>query len=285
MLTRLDHIVLICREIDQAVCDYRKIFGRAPSFRSSDNEAGMESALFTCQNTALEIVAPSGKGVAANRISALLGKHEAVITSLVFETDNIGQARHVLSRRGLKPTEISRGESTSLKSGAHRSWQRFRCADDICAGVKTFVLENESKIPVLQEGAAGGVQHLDHLVINTSHPERAAAHYGARLGLRFALDRTIEKFQTRFLFFRIGGLTLEVTHRLGENRDPDDQDIIWGLTWDVNDLETEHGRLRAHNLDVSDIKPGRKPGSRVFTLRSGSLGIPTLFIAHETTTP
>ncbi|MEL6693841.1 MAG: hypothetical protein AAFQ12_12540, partial [Pseudomonadota bacterium] len=81
--------------------------------------------------------------------------------------------------------------------------------DDFMAGIKTFVLQTDAPL-VAAHPSPGSASGLDHLVINTPNPERAVANYGARLGLRFALDRTAEQWKTRFLFFRLGGLTLEV---------------------------------------------------------------------------
>ena len=118
------------------------------------------------------------------------------------------------------------------------------------------------------------------LVINTPNPERAVANYGARLGLRFALDRTAEQWKTRFLFFRLGGLTLEIINRLGQDQDPNDPDFIWGLTWETDDLEAAHARLTASGHDLSEIRTGRKPGTTVFTVRDRTQDVPTLFIAH-----
>ena len=186
-----------------------------------------------------------------------------------------------MTRRGLGPSDINDGESQDSSSGAKRSWKRFRLPDEKMAGVKSFVLEpisGELPKPTPEEGA---VTALDHLVINTPNPERTVATYGARLGLRFALDRTAEQWNTRFLFFRLGDLTLEIIHRLDQASDSGGDDRLWGITWAVDDLEAAHQRLNALGRDISDIRTGRKPGSRVFTVRDGTLNVPTLFIQHD----
>ena len=77
-----------------------------------------------------------------------------------------------------------------------------------------------------------------------------------------------------------GRLTLEIIHRLGEAHDVGADDNIWGLTWSVQNLDAAHDRLSKAGLNVSDIRKGRKPGSRVFTVRDGTLDVPTLFISH-----
>ncbi len=276
MLIALDHIVLLCRDFETAKSEYTALFGVPPDWLSKNDHT--QSALFRTGNTGFEILAPTHGSDAASRFEEILGGNDGVLTSLAFATDDIENAHHVLARRGLSPSDISDGQSVNLISRSERNWRRLRCSDNSCAGIKTFVLQNGSEHPpiTVPNGLA-----LDHLVINTPNPERTIAHYGGRLGLRFALDRTIEDFQTRFLFFRIGGLTLEIIYKLDEPHDAADLDSIWGLTWKVDDLKAAHRRLKDADVHLSDIRTGRKPGSQVFTVKSHSTGIPTLFIAHE----
>ena len=58
----------------------------------------------------------------------------------------------------------------------------------------------------------------------------------------------------------------------------DGPDKVWGLSWRVVDIEATRARLHAAGVDVSDIRDGRKPGTRVFTVKSGTCGVPTLVI-------
>ena len=110
----------------------------------------------------------------------------------------------------------------------------------------------------------------------TSDPERAAALYGARLGLDMALDRSHPDWG-RLMFFRCGDLIVEVTHRPGKQTDTS-QDKLRGLCWRVADIDATHARLTQSGLDVSEVRTGRKPGTRVMTVRSGTCGVPTLLV-------
>ncbi len=276
MITSLDHFVLVCPEIEAATAEYQTLLGQAPAWRAET--ADTASSVFAVGNTAIELLAPNGDGAVAGKLREMT-KDGAVMTSLVYRSDNLAQDHHEMKRRGLNPEDISDGESTSLDSGTARTWQRFRLPDDAMAGIKTFVLQTDTPL-VAADPAPGAASALDHLVINTPNPERAVANYGARLGLRFALDRTAEQWKTRFLFFRLGGLTLEIINRLGEDQDPNAPDHIWGLTWETDDLAAAHARLVGAGLNVSEIRTGRKPGSEVFTVRNGTQNVPTLFIAH-----
>ena len=148
------------------------------------------------------------------------------------------------------------------------------------AGIKTFILQLEGGFKTVSTDNSS-VHTLDHIVINTPNPERAAATYGARLGLNLRLDRTAPEWKTRFLFFRLGGLTLEIVNRLDQDNDPQSNDRIWGLTWTVRDIDGARARLVEEGLECSEVRKGRKPKTRVFTVKSGTLGVPTLFIAHD----
>ncbi|WP_300391594.1 VOC family protein [Henriciella sp.] len=278
LMTGLDHIVLVCPEIEAGTATYSSLLGREPDWRASAN--GAATALFTVQNTALELMAPDGDGAVADRLREIVAEKGPGLTSLAFRTDDIAETHRKLTRRGLIPGDITDGESSNQADGAARRWKRFRCSDDQTAGTKIFVLQPETAPKPVMAGS-DAVSALDHIVINTPNPDRALALYGARLGLDLRLDRTAEQWSTRFLFFRTGGLTLEVIHRLDEAHAPEAPDTLWGLTWTVPNLKTAHARLDKAGLDISEIRTGRKPGSAVFTVRNGTLGVPTLFISHE----
>ncbi|NQY96315.1 MAG: VOC family protein [Henriciella sp.] len=276
MIIALDHFVLLCPHISAATADYEALLGIAPAWQADAD--GVAISTFALGNTAIELIAPSGDGETADKLRALTADG-AKMTTLVYRSDDLADDHHVMTRRGLGPSEIADGTSMHKASGDHRSWQRFRIPDEQMAGVKTFVLQTDQPLAVAPADP-GAATALDHLVINTPNPERTVANYGARLGLRFALDRTAEQWKTRFLFFRLGGLTLEIINRLGETHDPSGPDSIWGLTWETDDLEAAHSRLSATGHDLSEIRTGRKPGTTVFTVRDRTQGVPTLFIAH-----
>jgi catechol 2,3-dioxygenase-like lactoylglutathione lyase family enzyme len=118
---------------------------------------------------------------------------------------------------------------------------------------------------------------MDHVVISTTDPERAAALYGARLGLDMALDRSHPEWG-RLMFFRCGDLIVEVVHRPKDATADKAHDKLWGLSWRVADIDATRARLASAGLDVSDVRTGRKPGTRVLTVCNGTCGIPTLLV-------
>lgn len=114
---------------------------------------------------------------------------------------------------------------------------------------------------------------LDHVVVSATDATRAAADYGARLGLDLRLDRDTG-FGFRGMFFRCGEAIVEVVvPDQGDRRD-----AYGGLAWRCADLPAERTRLVDAGVDVSEIRAGRKPGTVVGTVRDRDLGVPTLLV-------
>jgi catechol 2,3-dioxygenase-like lactoylglutathione lyase family enzyme len=280
MITGLDHVLIVCPSIDDGENAYTALLGREPDWRSSD-PGGSATAIFQLENTALEIMSPSGGGPLARRLHAMIDQDGVGLKTLVFGSDDLAADRASFNRRGLKPDEIVQNESTDPRSGRARYWSRMRLDDATTHGVRIFCLQRRTPDPlVYRPEAPDAVCGLDHVVINTANPDRAAALYGARLGLRLALDRSNPDWDMRLMFFRIGGMTVELAHRIstGVGNQPDK---LWGVSWKVPDIEAAHARLLSRNFAVTSVRPGRRAGTRVFTVRDGTLGIPTLVISES----
>ncbi len=59
-----------------------------------------------------------------------------------------------------------------------------------------------------------------------------------------------------------------------------EEDDLWGLAFKTASLNETHRRLIDEGNDVSEIRVGRKPGTRVCTIKSHALEVPTLLIEH-----
>jgi catechol 2,3-dioxygenase-like lactoylglutathione lyase family enzyme len=161
-------------------------------------------------------------------------------------------------------------------SGRSLRWKRTRASTDATRGVRLFFLELDGERPRAKATADAPVTGLDHVVVSTGDSDRAAALYGARLGLDMALDRTHQDWG-QLMFFRCGDLIVEVVRRPVAGGDAD-HDKLWGLSWRVADIDAARARLLKAGIDVSDARTGRKPGTRVMTVRSGTCGVQTLFL-------
>ena len=172
---------------------------------------------------------------------------------------------------------IAEVESRDAVSGATLSWKRTRAATEATRGVRLFFLERDKERPLSVRTTTGSITAMDHVVVSTSDPERAAALYGARLGLDMALDRSHPDWG-RLMFFRCGDLIVEVTHRPGK-ADGYVAGPACAACAGASPTSTPpmRGSLQA-GVDVSEVRTGRKPGTRVMTVRSGTCGVPTLLV-------
>jgi catechol 2,3-dioxygenase-like lactoylglutathione lyase family enzyme len=278
VITALDHVVLLVNDIGAAATACQTLFGCAPSWRSAGD--GADRVLFTFDNMTLELMSPKGFSVAADRIRAVIAEQGEGLASVCFRTGDIAKMHRRLDRLALKPEPITDAESSDAASGATLSWKRTRAATEATRGVRLFFLELAKERPHSVPSAEAPITAMDHVVVSSADPERAAALYGARLGLDMALDRSHPDWG-RLMFFRCGDLIVEVVHR------PDaqgDKDKLWGLSWRVADIDATRARLASAGIDVSEVRTGRKPGTRVLTVRNGTCGIPTLLVERTART-
>lgn len=254
MITSFDHVVIAVRDIAVGVAAYEVLLGaKAGPIATRDDVA---SALVVTSNIAVELMAPVGPGAA--RLSAALDDGGEGLKSLVFATPDIERLHTRCQRVGLGPEEIARRDES----------RSFRASTERTHGARLFFMQRAEPM-----AANAGVLGLDHIVIRTPDAERAAALYGARLGLDMRLDR--EVMGRRLMFFRCGDAIVEIIH---DDTLSDDRDKLWGLSWRVADADGERARLAEAGLNVSEVRAGAKPGSRVFTVRDQTCGVPPLMI-------
>ena len=276
MITGLDHAVILVSDIAAGELAYQTLFARTPAWRNTGD--GADRVLFTLDNMTLELMSPNGDGATADRIRTVIAEQGEGLASICFRASDITKMHRRLDRLTLKPEPVAEVEGRDTISGATLSWKRTRAATEATRGVRLFFLELAKERPLSVRTAAASITAMDHVVISTTDPERAAALYGARLGLDMALDRSHPDWG-RLMFFRCGDLIVEVVHRPGKDATADKaHDKLWGLSWRVADIDATRTRLDSAGVDVSDVRTGRKPGTRVLTVRNGTCGIPTLLV-------
>jgi catechol 2,3-dioxygenase-like lactoylglutathione lyase family enzyme len=253
VIAALEAVALGVESPESAAQSYATLFGRDVERQAKGLTASVQLANVRLDFAAVAS-ASSGEGLAG----------------LAFAVADLAKARHLLGRRAMR---------------LHMADGRLHVATDSTHGVPISLVERPpgataaaSAVAATDAGAA--VAGLDHVVIRTPNPERAVALYAGRLGLSLRLDRSEPAWGARLLFFRCGDLIVEVAHDLkaGVSEEPDK---LWGLSWRVPDIAAAHARLRAAGVDTSAVRPGRRPGTRIFTVRSHTAGVPTIMIGPD----
>ena len=251
MIHAFDHVGLRVEDPGGATTAYETLLGRSPVWRYAE---GGPRVRFQLSNMALEIV---GAGEPSDPNTSLW--------NLAFAVEDLPRARWLLERRG----------APCLSAGAER--EHAVVAFNATHGVAIALAQRSRSASPRLVFEDDTVHALDHVVIHTANPDRAIAFYGARLGLDFRLDRSNPQWGSRLLFFRCGDAVVEIAADLAAPA-ADHPDRITGLAWRVGDPVAAQARLAAGGLDVSPVRQGRKPGTQVFTVRSGVPGAPTLMI-------
>ena len=278
MIERIDHLIVAGKDLEAAEDNYKKIFGHDPVWRGAHESLGTKNSIFNFNNLYFELLAANGKGAGASLVNSSIEENGEGLAGLVFGSDNIETTKQQLSSKGYELSGLALGEGFDEDAGKKRTWESLFLPNEITRGLFSFAIEHKTgKLDILDRFTSDCVHKLDHVVINTNDAEGFIQVYEKDLGIRLALDQTVEKWGGRMLFFRLNQTTIEVIARPDEGPS---KDSLWGLAWDVEDLEATHTRLTKLGIEASDVKEGRKPNTLVSTIKSNTCNIPTLFIQH-----
>jgi len=287
MFHALDHVILAVGDLAEATRRYAALFGRRPSWRGEHPGQGSANTLFRLENTYLELLAPEGPGAVGDLLRQRLDSEGEGPLGLAFATDDAEAAHAALAKRGLEPAPAEPGMGRDADSGLFRRWRNVMLPVAKTRGVLLFGIEHVTPAELLPPAEvvgpeAAAVSGLDHAVVQTRDADATIALYAEGLGLRLALDKSFPDWGMRLVFLRVGGVTVEIAQPLDgateEVRADAERDHFWGLSWRVPDADAARARLLETGVDVSEVRKGRKPGTRVLSVRGGSCGVPTLLI-------
>ena len=277
MISSVDHLIIAVKDLDQAINNYKKVLGITPCWKGKHNELGTKNALFNFENTYLELLSPSDAGPGTEYINSLLKEKGDHLTGIVLGTDNIEHTKEALKKNG-HAVEISSGEATNEKDGKIRRWKNIFLPNTLSKELFIFIIEHtEGELPKYENLDPSKIKKLDHVVINTQDADSFISIYRDIYKIRLALDKTIEHWKRRMLFFRTNATTIEV---IEEKDKKESADELWGLAWEVDSIEDAHKRLVSNNVEVTSIKEGLKKGTLVATIKSHTCNVPTLLIQH-----
>lgn len=284
-LTTLDHVVLAVDDLERATATYRRLLGREPSWRGVHPGQGTANTLFRLDRTYLELLAAPGAGALADKVRDKLASSGEGLCALVLGCADADAAVGTLRGRGLHPAAPEDGQGTDESSGAVRRWRFTILPETETRGVLVGAIEHQSPpdalpMAVPREGESTAVRGIDHVVVQSNDVAATIALYRDRLGLRLALEREFPQWGMHLAFFRIGGVTLEMAASLGA-AGGDGPDHLWGISWRVSDVDAVHERLGREGFSVSEIRSGRRRGTRVFTVQDSPHGVATLVLVVE----
>ena len=277
MISTLDHLIIAVKDLDKAEKDYTKIFGIPPVWRGEHKELGTINSIFNFENTYFELLASKGSGLGADLVNSALKQDGEGLTGIVLGTDNIKDAHASISSAGYGIGEISDGEGSNSDNVNIRRWQNLFLPPELTRGLFSFVIEHTDGELPSSNYQTSSISKLDHVVINTNDADGFISVYKDIFKIRLALDKVIEHWKKRMLFFRLNKTTIEVI----ESKDGQPaNDKLWGLAWEVKNIEFVYQRLIVEGIDVSPVQKGIKENTLVATIKSHTHNVPTLLIEH-----
>ncbi len=278
MIKSIDHILVAVEDLDKAVEDYSLVFGFGPTWQGSHPSLGTKNALFPLENMYLELIAKKDEGPLGEFIGDHLVKNGDSIFGLALETDDIENAKKKLSANFKVDLEILDGKGLDNISKKERHWKNILIPMDISRTVFTLLIEHTGgTLPEPKDVDESNISRMDHVVINSNDPDGLVDLYKEKYGIRLALDQFVEQWGGRMLFFRTNQTTIEA---IGIKKDGPPEDSLWGLAWTTNNIKATRKRLLQSDVEITDIRKGRKPKTLVATIKSHCSNVPTLLIEH-----
>jgi catechol 2,3-dioxygenase-like lactoylglutathione lyase family enzyme len=278
MIKTLDHLIVAVGYLDKAEKNYSTVFGADPVWRGEHTEYGTENSLFNFNNTYFELLAAKGDGLGAMLVNHALQETGEGLIGIVFGTDNIKETHQKLSDKGFLLGDVSTGEGANFKDNKIRKWKNLFLPPELTRGIFSFLIEHtEGTLPIVDRFESYMVNKLDHVVINTNDADGFINVYKDSFNIRLALDKFVDEWKSRMLFFRLNKTTIEVIEK---KNDKEPKDSLWGLSWEVDNIEEAHKRLEKAGVEITPIKKGIKENTMVATIKSHTHNVPTLLIQH-----
>ena len=278
MINSLDHLIIAVKNLEEAEQNYKKIFGTPPVWKGEHKELGTANVLFNFKNTYFELLAIKGEGLGADLVNHYLEESGEGLIGMVLGTDDMNKVTSSLHEKGFNITEPSDGEGVNFKNKQIRKWKNLFLPPELTRGLFSFVIQHtEGELPLPERFKSSSINKLDHVVINTNDADGFIDIYKNVFNIRLALDKTIDAWKSRMLFFRFNKTTIEVIEKPD---DKDSSDKLWGLAWEVENIEETCSRLLSEGVDVTPVKNGIKENTLVVTVKSHTHNVPTLLIEH-----
>lgn len=282
----MDRIVVAVKDLGAAEAAYTRMFGRVPSWRRTERSGGTKHVFYYLDNIGIELTAQSGPGIWGEHTANFIAENGEGIIALALASEDMPATAEVLIARGLPTVVMPENEAYDGNDALHH-WRHGLIAGKAARDLTLFVAQSyarrgERNLAPLRDGVAeeAAISALDHVVVMTSDAEACKTLFGDQLGIRLALDHTKPEWGVRQLFFRLGGVTIEVVESLDKSKAPK-KDFLWGTAWKAKDIEAVRARMIAEGAEVSEVRKGRAKGTHVATIRPPTGGIPTLLISKS----
>ena len=295
MKSAVDHIIFIVKDLNRGIENYKTLLGRCPSWKGSHPAFKTKNALFRLNNTYIELLADADENDKSEStfVRDYLARNKPGLAGLCFGTNSATDMVSHMQGNGIEALGPMPGEGKDDISGAMRQWLNVFWPNSSSRGLWSFGIQHLDpfdSLPLAPLDSTAGtkddnmsVDAVDHVVIRTADTDAAKKFYGDSLGIRLALELPTHPLG-HLLFFKTTTehkMILEVIKSNDKNEDLQHEDKYWGIAYKTKNVELTQKRLHSSGVKVSEVRQGMKPGTKVCTVKSHNLGVPTLLIGPD----
>ena len=275
MLTRVQNIFLATKNIEETSQKFSIFFGRSPDFIGQSINLGIDIIIFGLNNTNICLISPKSSGFWFETLNNFLKNKGEGIFGINFSSDDFDNDYNNFTKNNLKLSDKIESNFEGNNNDKIK-FSFFNIFDKAIENLNIFV-SNEMNFQNNKANSKNNVSKVNQIVIQTEAPDTIKDIFDGKLSIRLALDKTFKEWAGRMLFFRLGGVTLEVI----EGKDIKQNSKYFGIGWHADNYNKCYNSLLNDGFSLSEIRKGRKEGTLVSTLKKPILNIPTILIGLE----
>ena len=275
MLIRVQNIFLATKNIEETSQKFSIFFRRKPNFIGQSGKLGIDIISFGLNKTNICLISPKNSGIWSEKLNNFLKNKGEGIFGINFFSNDFNNDYNNFVKNHLKVS----GKIESSFEGNNDIEIKFSFFNILDKTIESLNILVSSKIDFQDNKSSlkNNVSKVNQLVIQTEDPDTIKEIFEGKLSIRLALDKTFKKWAGRMLFFRLGGVTLEVI----EGKDIKQNSEYFGIGWHADNYNKCYDDLINDGFRLSEIRAGRKEGTLVSTLKEPILNIPTILIGLE----
>ena len=275
MLNRVQNIFLATSNIEETSQKFSIFFRRKPNFIGQSRKLGIDIISFGLNKTNICLISPKNSGIWSEKLNNFLKNKGEGIFGINFFSNDFNNDYNNFVKNHLKVS----GKIESSFEGNNDIEIKFSFFNILDKTIESLNILVSSKIDFQDNKSSlkNNVSKVNQLVIQTEDPDTIKEIFEGKLSIRLALDKTFKKWAGRMLFFRLGGVTLEVI----EGKDIKQNSEYFGIGWHADNYNKCYNDLINDGFRLSEIRAGRKEGTLVSTLKEPILNIPTILIGLE----
>ena len=275
MLTHFKSILITSENIEESHEQFNKLFGHDTSDMCNDSDLKIYS--HSLKNGSIELC--ENKNQKDIFYYSQLKKHnqDNGIQALSIISDDIFGDHKKFKQMNLNISDIEEIDF-NFRNRKNVKSRLFSLKKTNSSDLNLLIFDKDTSISNKGNYEDDTISKFNQIIIYTPDVEYLRNLFTEKLGIRLALDKIFNfgEKDIRMMFFRIGGVTLEVI----EN--PDSKSLSYGgVGWHSENISKCLKRLIDSNFELSEIRKGRKPGTVVATIRNAPLKMPTIIIGLD----